>query len=233
MKTIKFSGILMMLVFALSATISLSSCGDDDGDVPHRDSTSGVHAPAWVQVVDLGLSVKWADMNIGASKPEDYGDYFAWGEITSKSLFGWNNYKWYDNDAMTKYGTVDNKTILDISDDAARANWGGSWRMPTREELDELRNECTWTWTTQNGVKGHKVTGPNGNSIFLPAAGYRDGGSLIYAGSESYYWSSSLYYEDNLSYACFYAYYLIFDSGDVDLYYDGRYYGRSVRAVCP
>lgn len=151
--------------------------------------------------VDLGLSVKWATMNVGASSPEDYGDYFAWGETSTKSTYNWSMYKWCNGSSrsLTKYNTdssygiVDKKTQLDLSDDAAYVNWGGSWRMPTDAELIELREQCTWTRTTQNGVTGYKVTSKsNGNSIFLPAAGYLYGSSLRDAGSGGYYWSSSL-----------------------------------------
>jgi hypothetical protein len=117
--------------------------------------------------------------------------------------------------------------VLDPEDDAATANWGGAWRMPTKAEQDELRNNCTWTWTTQNGVNGYKVTGPNGNSIFLPAAGYLVGGALNLAGSGGYYWSSSLYTDGPSG-----AYYVYFSSGGVDWYYGNRYYGFSVRPVC-
>ena len=196
----------------------------------YRKETNITH-----EYVDLGLSVKWATMNVGATSPEDYGDYFAWGETTPKSTYDWSTYKWCNGsyDTQTKYctdldyGTVDNKTILELSDDAANANWGGDWRMPTREEQDELRTECTWTWTTQNGVKGYKVTSKtNGNSIFLPAAGNRLDSGLYYAGSYGNYWSSSLSTDGSL-----YAYGLDVDSGYVD--WDGsfRYYGRSVRPV--
>ena len=144
----------------------------------------------------MGLSVKWADRNVGASKPEEYGDYFAWGETEPKSTYSWSTYKWCNGSETTltkyntnsSYGTVDNKTILDLSDDAARANWGGSWRMPTDAELTELREQCTWTWTTQNGVNGYKVTSKsNGNSIFLLAAGFRHNSGLYSAGSYGYY----------------------------------------------
>ena len=126
----------------------------------------------------------------------------------------------------SSYGTVDNKTTLELSDDVARASWGGSWRMPTIDELSELSSKCTWTWTSQNGKNGYKVTGPNGNSIFLPAAGYRDGESLYDAGSYGGYWSSSL----DTSYA--------YTARRLDFYSschgtDGisRFYGRSVRPV--
>ena len=152
--------------------------------------------------VDLGLSsgTLWADRNVGADSPEAYGDYFAWGETSTKSTYKWSTYKWCQGSStsMTKYctdssyGTVDNKTILDLEDDAAYVNMGVEWRMPTEDEFCELISECTWTWTTQNEVNGYKVTGPNGNSIFLPAAGYRSYEDLCYVGSSADYWSSSL-----------------------------------------
>ena len=134
------------------------------------------------EYVDLGLSVKWATCNVGATKPEEYGDYFAWGETQPKDYNDWSTYKWCigSYNTLTKYntsssyGTVDNKTVLAKTDDAATVNWGGSWRMPTDTEWTELRENCTWTWTTQNseygyGVHGYRVTSKkNGNSIFLP-----------------------------------------------------------------
>ena len=193
------------------------------------------------EYVDLGLSVKWATCNVGATKPEDYGDYFAWGETQPKSNYDWSTYKWCNGSpyTLTKYctdsyyGTIDNKTTLELSDDAARANWGGSWRMPTKEEQDELHNNCEWEWTTQNGVKGYKVTsekkGYTKNSIFLPAAGYRVGSSLSGVGSDGNYWSSSLYTLNPT-----YAYCLYFDSSNVYWhYFCHRYRGQSVRPVCP
>ena len=194
------------------------------------------------EYVDLGLSVKWATCNVGAYKPEGYGDYFAWGETQPKSTYNWSTYKWCNGsyNTLTKYctnsgyGTYDGKSTLELADDAARANWGGSWRMPTTEEQDELRDNCTWEWTTQNGVKGYKVTskkkGYTKNSIFLPAAGFRFDSSLSSEGSYGYYWSSSTI--DTGSPRS--AYYLLFDSGGVsrDSYHD-RYDGHSVRSVCP
>ena len=200
------------------------------GDTPEN----GSHA-----YVDLGLSVKWATCNVGAENPEDYGDYYAWGETETKSAYDWSTYKWCNGsgDTLTKYctssnyGTVDNKTQLDLSDDVAHVKWGGSWRMPTHDELKELLNtsNSTWTWTTQGGKNGYKVTSKkNGNSIFLPAAGYRYGGSLNYAGSYGDYRSSSL--DTSYSYG---AYYLGFGSGDVGWGDGGRCYGQSVRPVCP
>jgi hypothetical protein len=125
------------------------------------------------EYVDLGLSVKWATFNVGATKPEEYGDYFAWGETEPKEVYDWSTY-------------------FEVADDVAAVKWGGKWRMPTMAEQDELRTQCTWTWTSQNGVKGYRVTGTNGNSIFLPAAGYRSGSSLYNTDSKGFYWSSSL-----------------------------------------
>ena len=192
------------------------------------------------EFVDLGLpsGLKWATCNVGATKPEEYGDYFAWGEVEPKTTYNWSTYKYcVDNmDNLTKYctqsnygkdGFTDSKTVLDPKDDAATANWGGTWRMPTKAEQDELRDNCTWKWTTQNGVNGRKVTGPNGNSIFLPAAGCMDGGTLDDAGSEGYYWSRSLITDDPDR-----AYLVYFCSGYVDWRRYVRYYGFTVRPVC-
>ena len=198
--------------------------------VENPDPNTGNH-----EYVDLGLSVKWATCNVGASKPEEYGDYFAWGETQPKSNYNWSTYKYCNGsyNTLTKYnnsssyGTVDNKTQLELSDDAARANWGGSWRMPTKAERDELRNNCTWTWTTQNGVNGYKVTGTNGNSIFLPAAGYRNDSSLKGAGSDGRYWLSSLY-----SGSPNFAWDVRFNSSYVNRSYGNRDFGFSVRPVC-
>ena len=189
------------------------------------------------EYVDLGLSVKWATCNVGAEKPEEYGDYFAWGEVEPKENYDWSTYKYcVDNwDNFTKYcndsyfgkdGFMDNKTVLEPEDDASTMNWGGAWRMPTKAEQDELRNNCTWTWITQSGVNGYKVTGPNSNSIFLPAAGYVDGGTLYNAGSNGYYWSSSLCLNLLLD-----AYSVVFYSGSVDWYGSSRCYGLAVRPV--
>ena len=171
------------------------------------------------QYVDLGLSVKWATCNVGASNPEEYGKYFAWGETTSKSYYNGSTYTY-----------TDNPTTLPMSVDAARANWGGKWRMPTIDEFEELRNNCTWKWTTQNGVNGYKVTSnSNGNYIFLPAAGYRDLGSLYGAGDYGYYWSSSAYGPNYSTTAL----YLYFYSTWKDRKNDYKAAGRSVRPVCP
>ena len=189
--------------------------------------------------VDLGLSVKWATCNVGASKPEEYGDYFTWGETKPKSTYSYNTNKWNKGgNGYTKYcfdyrsgynGFVDNKRTLDLSDDAARANWGGSWRMPTMEEQCYLFLCCSWEWTTQNGVKGYKVTSRNnGNSIFLPAAGYRYDSSLKEAGSLGYYWSNGLIRRFSSR-----AYCMCFYSSNVESGDELRFFGLTVRPVCP
>ena len=180
--------------------------------------------------VDLGLSVKWATCNVGANSPEDYGYYFAWGETQPKEVYDWSTYKWtnvgYHN--FTKYcidpeyGTVDYRTVLELADDAANANWGGAWRMPTVAEQTELRTNCTWTRTTQNGVNGYTITSrTNGNSIFLPAAGRRIDSDLYGADGFCLYWSSSA--------STPYAYSL----DNVDWNSHERIYGLTVRPVLP
>ena len=155
------------------------------------------------EAVDLGLpsGIKWATCNVGATAPEEYGCYYAWGETEEKPNYEWSTYIHCNgsNSTITKYcnksnfGTVDENEVLVPEDDAAHVNWGGSWRMPKKEEQDELRDNCTWVWTSVNGVNGYKVTGTNGNSIFLPAAGYRVGKDISENGKNGYYWSSTMF----------------------------------------
>ena len=184
------------------------------------------------EYVDLGLSVKWATCNVGVEKPEDYGDYYAWGETQTKSFYDWSTYldsPNRDGKSFTKYNNNGGKTQLLPEDDVAHVKWKGTWRMPTKAEQDELQEQCTWTWTSQGGKNGYKVTSKkNGNSIFLPAAGWRGDGELSNAGSDGNYWSSSL----NPNYD-FNAFGLYFDSGGWNWGYGLRLYGHSVRAVCP
>lgn len=203
------------------------------------------------EYVDLGLSVKWATCNLGATKPEEYGLYYQWGDTqgySSGKYFGWSDgignvtYKWCNGseNSLTKYntkslyGTVDNKTVLDMEDDAARVALGGNWRMPTDAEWTELRNNCTWTWISNyngTGVAGmivaSKKSGYTNKSIFLPAAGCRSGdGLLSHAGSGGYYCSSSLCTDGP-----YYAWLVSFDSGNVSKSLGYRYLGQSVRPV--
>ena len=189
--------------------------------------------------VDLGLSVDWATCNVGADNPEDYGDYYAWGEIEPKSTYDWSNYKWCNGNSssLNKYntkssnGTVDNKQTLDLEDDIANNVLGGTWRMPTQTEFNELINNCTWTYTTLNGVNGFKVTsnkiGYTDRFIFLPAAGYRFGTTLSNEGTFGYYWSSSLYNDDPSN-----AYGISFGTSYTINKYN-RNVGRTIRPVNP
>ena len=220
---------LLFLLLSLMATMAVNAqailMGDTNGDdqLTIADvTTAEALNPAlrWTssdesvatdshEYVDLGLpsGTLWATCNIGASSPEDYGDYFAWGETTGrnsgKTNFAWSNYKYcngsYNN--LTKYctlsscGTVDNLTELELSDDAAYVNWGSNWRMPSYDQITELINSnyTTTTWTTQNGVYGRRITSKsNGNSLFLPAAGYRYDTLINVAGSGGFYWSRTL-----------------------------------------
>lgn len=193
------------------------------------------------QYVDLGLSVKWATCNVGASKPEEYGDYFAWGEVKPKEVYDWSTYKWCNGseESLTKYdGYFDIFDIsfeLELSDDVAHTNWGGDWRMPTAEDFIELIEQCTWTRATLNGVKGRKVTGPNGNSIFLPDVGIRKGDWC--GGKIGAYWSSwktSTGVESNGSEA-YHLHWLPLELDGDGKYIDplDRCVGCSVRPVCP
>ena len=193
--------------------------------------------------VDLGLpsGLKWATCNVGANTPEEYGDYFAWGEVEPKTTYNWDIYRYgTTSDELTKYcydsssgkdGFVDNKELLDPEDDAATVNWGGNWRMPTIKEQVELSENCTWTWTTQNGVNGYlftsNVEGYTDKSIFLPAAGYMNRGWSYNAGSRGYYWSSSLSNVGSHN-----AFARGFKSGSIVTYGSSRWEVYSVRPVC-
>lgn len=168
--------------------------------------------------VDLGLSVKWATCNVGADKPEDYGDYYAWGEISKKNDYYEGNSKTYGE----AFGDICGKKSYDV----AAAKWGGSWRLPTKAEFEELLNECKWQLTTKGGKRGYKVTAPNGNHIFLPAAGYCSGSSSYHAGGYGGYWSASPENRDDNN-----AYYLKFEIGSYGMDWEYRYYGQTVRPV--
>ena len=190
--------------------------------------------------VDLGLpsGLLWATCNVGASAPEEYGDYFAWGETQPKDYYDWSNYQYCSGSyyTMTKYcqdpsygynGFTDDLTTLEPSDDAATANWGDGWRLPTKADFEELYNNTIMTWSQQGGVNGRLFTAPNGNSLFLPAAGERYGSSLRYVGNYGFYWSSSL--QTGIPYSAWYFY---FGSGIYGMYGGvNRNLGQNVRAV--
>ena len=206
--------------------------------VVEEPTTGSLAGHDWV---DLGLpsGTKWATCNVGASKPEEYGDYFAWGETTMKEECSWINYSFresgdaYGNVKFNKYksdgrnGVVDSLDVLETADDAAAANWGNDWRMPTKQEMKELDDSCKATWTTKNGVQGCLITGPNGNSIFLPAAGGRGDGNIYEGGSCGFYWLSSVYTDDTE-----FAWGFLIDA---DSFYETSYYrmyGQTIRPVC-
>ena len=231
-KSILFSVLVVVATLLQAQSITVHQTCGQNGQV----------VKAIPDAVDLGLSVKWANMNVGATTPEDYGNYYAWGETVTKSTYDWSTY-FYTNDGgktFTKYNNKGGKTVLDPGDDAAHVNWGGSWRMPTKAECQELLDNCTWTWTTQNGINGCKVTsnkaGYTDKFIFLPAAGYREfSGIYGVASSCGDYLSSSLdeYYSNSR-----YAEGLYFDSGNsfhpdgtYSLFYYSRCDGLSVRPV--
>ncbi len=232
-----------MAIMAMGAALAFAACGKDDdnnngsGNGGNTGGGTGTETAEWV---DLGLpsGLLWAKCNLGASSPEEYGDYYAWGETTTKEVYNWSTYKYSNGDynQLTKYcnsssyghnGFTDNLTTLDAMDDAAKQKLGSGARMPTRAEWEELINNTTAEWTQVNGVKGRKFTASNGKSLFLPAAGGRDGSKLRDAGSRGNYWSSSLVggYPSR-------AWYLGFNSDGQSMDDGGsRYGGLSVRAV--
>ena len=210
------------LLAIVTVGILFTGCEDDS------TISSGKHKGH--EFVDLGLTVKWATCNVGADNPWDLGDFFAWGETKPKTEFTWDTYKWYESgEGWKKYCSTDNKFFLDATDDAATANWGGSWRMPTDGEFLELINNCTWTTTIQNGMWGYNVRGANGNSIFLPKTTEKIADNVY----GYFYWSSVLNKEVNDPP---YAEANILDFEDkekVALFYLWRYCGCMVRPVCP
>lgn len=229
----KFTKALAAIMLMTAVTFAMG-CKKDKAD---GDGTVNGHT-----YVDLGLpsGTLWAACNVGAENPEDYGDYFAWGETQPKDYYNWSTYQYCNGgegwNTLTKYcnysscgynGFTDDLTTLLPEDDAATANWGEGWRMPTQAEFQELLDNTTVTWTTQNGVNGRLFTSSNGNSLFLPAAGCRWDGELGGLGSYGYYWSSSLYPDSPHDAWGFYfrSDYYVMGSGNC------RYYGRSVRAV--
>ncbi len=195
--------------------------------------------PVEIAYIDLGLpsGTLWANCNVGANSPEGYGNYYAWGEISAKQTFSWTNYRHCHgtDTSITKYcsiadygsgGFTDSLTTLVSEDDVAVTNLGTDWRMPTNEEFNELMEVCSYVWTSLNGVNGYLFTAQNGNSIFLPAAGYIGEGDIGVSGSFGRYWSSSL----NVDYPV-YAEGVSFNSGNITVNGNYRYYGLSVRAV--
>ncbi|MBO6027405.1 MAG: hypothetical protein J6P73_09195 [Bacteroidales bacterium] len=225
-------------IMLLSLTFIVAGCGPEN-DSNNKGGDNGGNIYNGHEYVDLDLpsGTLWATCNVGANTPEGYGDYFAWGETAPKTTYNWNMYKYcigdynqltkYSNDGSFGYnGFTDNLTVLQPSDDAATANWGSGWCMPTKAQWEELFNNTTNQWINQNSVNGRLFTASNGNSFFLPAAGYRWDDEFGHAGSDGYYWSCSLYTDTpNRAWRFF------FNSGRYRTSYDGRIFGQSVRAV--
>ena len=185
---------------------------------------------------DLGLSVKWAHVNIGANYPEEAGDYFAWAETEPKTRYTWSNYKFCNGSAssLTKYSSkVDSLSILLAQDDVARIKWGGKWRIPTIDEINELCEKCRWTWTEINGVGGYIVSSKrhNGSSIFLPLAGHMEGKNLIDYNITGSYWGSELLWDYiDVGILQLHPKHIL---GEADRFNTQRSHGLTVRAVCP
>lgn len=192
--------------------------GDNDGG----DDNGGNNTPPSEyndSIVDLGLSVKWASFNVGASKPEDYGGYFAWGEVREKTFYDITNYSY--NGPLT----------LSSLNDVATVQWGSKWRMPKVSECRELLNKCQWSDETYNGVSGYKVTGPNGNFIFLPMTGGKTVGTQIYYGYEAKYRTSEAFRDPYDGTPSTYILELQHNWGDTEIDYCAGWAGHPVRAV--
>lgn len=180
--------------------------------------------------VDLGLSVLWSPQNLGATSPEDHGCYFAWGELYEKEIYNDGDYVYYDakNRKLTKYsGTGNGEKKLDACDDAATYHWGGSWRMPTGKELDELIKKCTWKWGSSNGVKGWVVKGPSGKSIFIAPSGNRQEHFFDSAGEYFGFWCSTMVTTTDAFPQCLYL-----SHEEYMLNFTFRFNGRTIRPVC-
>ena len=237
----KYTRLLVVTVLAMLAGLAFGSC-DEDNNTNGNGNEQPTPQPEsdWV---DLGLpsGLLWAKCNLGDSSPEEYGDYYAWGEVTTKEVYDAQTYSYYtmEDDGVTiatlskynvngRYGIVDSLTVLQPEDDAATVALGSGARIPTHEEWEELCQNCTRESVSQNGGKGNRFTGTNGNSIFLPAAGQYYGSELHGAGDEcnGKYWSSSLWTDNS---ACAWKFEFYYNNGGIDATY--RIYGRSIRPV--
>lgn len=207
----------------ITASLSEQECGMMNGKVIETlDCTD-----EGLKIVDMGLSVKWASCNLGANKCEQPGSYYAWGEISTKSDYNASNsttYSYSLSDLKSKKVINSNNVLLSTTD-AATVELGKNWRIPTKEEAEELIKKCNWEWVLNNGVKGYKVTGPNGKFIFLPAKGYFFGSQLYDTDETGNYWTSTGYDNGNFSYA------MDFSSRRPKVNSSGRSGGRCIRPV--
>ncbi len=213
------------ILFSLFLLLSVTSCGSDDE--PKNEHNNNHEA------VDLGLSVKWASCNLGAKKPEDAGNYYAFGETSPKSDYSWSTYTICKKEDCRTSSDPIYLEIAGTKFDAAHINWGGTWRTPTKDQFDELMERCTWTKTTKNGVIGYEVKGRNGNTIFLPSVSAYVGNKLFEYDDtdkiEGCYWSSTICtsrsYEST-------AYFVELGRKIVDWDVWDRCYGLTIRPVC-
>ena len=217
--------ISMMVVFMLIATVIWAQ--DNDRDKEHLQ-------------VDLGLpsGTLWAFTNLGAAVPEDFGDYYAWGEVDYKSDYSWNTYKYVkggDATKLTKYCSqanmgngkyTDTLVVLEVQDDVATAKWGADWCMPTQEQFEELKKECTWKWTVRNGKNIVEITGKNGSKLYMPAAGCHFNKTRSLVGTNGYYWSRTLSDKGSNRGSCF-----TFSQNDMEVSVRARNIGNSIRPV--
>ena len=236
MKTKKFmKGHLAGKMFAIAVVmmmgVAFTACSSNEDPKPNPDA---------VKYVDLGLpsGTKWAACNLGATKPEEYGDLYAWGETKTKEKYDWTTYTLCEGseNSLTKYcvdsdfgynDLIDGMKVLEAEDDVATVKFGAPWHMPSPDDIQELIDNCNWEWTELNGVKGYKVTGTNGNFIFLPAAGYNDGSKVEGKEDGGFFWSNSLSSDDSS-----HADNLKFSSTKAPtIIHKGREIGISVRAV--
>lgn len=246
MRTFKFLGFIVAL--AAMGLICFSCGNGNSSSITKNESVDKAGNEQVEEIpnheyVDLGLpsGTLWATCNVGADSPEDYGSYFAWGETTTKNTYEWSNYHWSNSDGkLTKYCDdkfwgvnefIDTRTVLEANDDAATVNWGKKWRMPTDAEMNELIDECSNKWTERNGIKGLLVTGPNGNSIFLPAAGSVSGNKHYCEGYCGEYWTSSIISGASYSAYVHRAYQEGFDMDEGYVDDNTREEGRTVRPV--
>ena len=260
MKKILFTAITLMLLGG-----AMISCGGDDDisdnppvnpiDPNNGSNNNNNSVPEGVEAVDLGLSVKWASVNIGATSKEQFGDFYAWGETSTKSTYTLDNYQFYltgyvDKDGVkidsAYYERLGNAVNIEIDGkqyptydiagtkyDVAHVKWGGKWRLPTYKEMKELKEKCAWKWASINDFYGYKVTGKDGKFIFLPAAGFGSSKGISGNNNQGNYLSSTLMdrhlFPQELEWAIFYG--IDFSSKEIYFGDHRRYWGFSVRAV--
>jgi hypothetical protein len=223
---------------SLGASDGFSNILENDGTIKTKERYIGIPVRGVKEIkevpvlamIDLGLTsgTKWANKNIGSEWPDDYGNYYAWGETETKEVYSSSNCKWYGitYSSLQQQGVVDSNGNLTSAYDVAHVKWGGSWRIPTQVEAQELLDECKWIWTSENGIYGYQVIGPNGNSIFIPCAGRKN--NTTHYGKNTYgnYFSATCDKEDSDK-----AFNLIFDDEYKKMWSGSREGGRSIRPV--